>query len=213
MATSVETSKATKPITTNPGKNIGEHLKIPRKTWNQQQSKVQEGKLCRGRPQKSKQEEARSVRGTLGLSGKSCRIAARISQGASNSTAQLAAEQHSNSRQQTTVLQHEGDSADGYNTLRSDEILFELHKILVFRDKDPFINAVCAKRRSKPKVNEKNIHREQRTKVKNGYFRKTTMTVGERALDEGKVANSRKLCANGQSKNSSGTSTEVGKES
>ena len=213
MATSVETSKETKTLTTNPDKKICEHLKITRKTWNQQQSKLQEGKLYRGRPQKSTQEEARNTRGTLGLRGNRCHIATRIRQGASNSTAQLAAKQHNTGCQQTTVLQHEGDSADGYITPRSDEILFELHKILVFRDKDPFINAVCAKRRSKPKVNEKNIYRERKAEVKNGYFRKTTMTVGERALDEGKAANSRKLCANGQGKNSSGTSTEIGEES
>lgn len=214
MATSVGTSKATKTLTTNPDKTICEHLKITRKTWNQQQSKSQEDKLCRGRPRKSKQEEARNTRGTLGLRGNRCHIATRTRQDASNSTAQLAAKQHNTGYQQTTVFQHEGDSADGYITPRSDEILFELHKILVFRDKDPFINAVCAKRRSKPKVNEKkNIYRERKAEVKNGYFRKTAMTVGERAIDEGKAANSRTLCVNGQAKNSSGMSTEIGKES
>ena len=39
---------------------------------------------------------------------------------------------------------------------------------------------------------EKKMPRQRRTEVKNAYFRKTSKTAGEKALDEGKAANSGK---------------------
>lgn len=209
MALSLDYTK-THRQTTNQAKKICEDIRLTRKTWDQQETKTQEGKIFRGRPQRFKLEEEASTQETLGLKGNRCLLATRNSPGSAHSTAQLAAKQ-SHGDQQTTVLQH-GNSADEYIP-KSDEILVELHKILVFRDKDPFINAVCAKRRSKPKVNEKKISRERRAEVKNAYFRKTSMTAGERALDEGKAANSSKACAKSRGKIGLETSTEIGEES
>ena len=203
------TKRATTTATTSTShvKTICEHIKLERKNWDKQQNKTHEGKIFRGRPQRSTLEEAGYMRETLGLDGNHCPIATRIRPGLTNSTAQLAAKQQ-NSHQRITVLQ-EGDSPDDYIVPRSDEILVEVKKILVFRDKDPYVNAVCAKRRSKPKVNEKKISRERRAEVKNGYFRKTSMTVGERALNEGKAANSSKKGAKSKGKSCSETSTEI----
>lgn len=190
-------------------KKLSEHIKLTRKPWGQEQSKVQEGKLHRGRPaQGLKPEQAREKRRVLELQGNRCHITARVSPGPETSTARFAAQRQCD--KQTMVLQHESGSSNGYNVPKADEILVELHKILVFRDKDPFINAVCTKRRSKPKGTDRKLSREQRrADVKNAYFRKSFMTAGERALDEGKAANSSKQCcakSNGV-KNASETST------
>lgn len=195
MEKSVERVKARKTVTTeaNQDDKICEHIIITRKTWNQQQTRTQEGKLCRGRPQLSQKKETKhTARVALALEGDRCYIVKTIRPDALNSAAQ----QHQNTQQTT-------DSTGSYIVPRSDEILFELQKILVFREEDPFINAVCAKRRSKPKVDEEKNFRQRRADIKNGYFRKTTMTVGERALDEGRAANSAsKWSANKKGKNS-----------
>ena len=205
METSVERVKARKKVTTeaNHDEKICENIIITRKTWNQQHTRTQEGKLCRGRPQLSQQKETKdTARVALKLAGDRCDIAKTIRPDAVNSAAQLTSQQHHNA-QHITVLKHERDSTGSYIVPRSDEILFELHKILVFREEDPFINAVCAKRRSKPKVDEKKNSRQRRADKKNGYFnRKTTMTVGERALNEGRAANSSKWSANKRENNS-----------
>lgn len=216
MAMSVNSTKATSKETTQSiqAEKLCEHIKLTRKTWDQEQNKVHEGKLYRGRPtQRLQPEQARDKRGVLGLQGNRCHIATRVSPGPEASTARLAKQRQCD--KQTTVLQNESGSSNDYVVPKADEILVELHKILVFRDKDPFINAVCTKRRSKPKGTDKKLSREQgRVNVKNGYFRKSSMTAGERALDEGKAANSSKQsCAKSNgNKDGSVTSTESDNE-
>lgn len=217
MAISVNSTKVTsKEATQNmQAEKLCEHIKLTRKSWDQEQNKAQEGRLYRGRPaQRLQPEQARDKRGVLGLQGNRCHITTRVSPGPETSTARLAKQRQCD--KQTTILQNESGNSNDCVVPRSDEILVELSKILVFRDKDPFINAVCTKRRSRPaKETDKKFTREQRrADVKNAYFRKSLMTAGERALDEGKAANSRKQsCAKSNgNKDSSVTSTESDNE-
>lgn len=194
-------------------KEICEHIKLTKKTWDFEQNKCQEGKLYRGRPQRLNTEQAREHRGALRLQGNRCYITETITPSSDISAARRAKQDFCD--KQTTVLRHESGTSNDYTVPKADEILVELHKILVFRDKDPFINAVCSKRRSKPKGTERKFSREQRrVQVKNAYFRKTTMTAGELALDKGKAANSSKqVRARNNAQDSSETSKERDKES
>lgn len=173
-------------------KNICDHIKLTKRTWNDEREKRQEGKLRRGRPQKLNTEQAKDHRETLELQGNRYYDATTIVQSLDISVARQA-KQGDHSHKQSTVFKSANNRTNNYIVPKADEILVDLHKILVFRDRDPFINAVCTKRRSKPKGTEKKFSREQRrVLVKNAYFRKTSMTVGELALDKGKAANSSK---------------------
>ncbi|KAJ7340222.1 hypothetical protein OS493_002954 [Desmophyllum pertusum] len=215
MAMSVKASSKETTVNSQ-AKKLCDHIKLTRKTWNSDQNKAQEGKLYRGRPQIFKPEQARDMQGSFGLQGNRCHIATRITPGLETSTARLAKQRGHNDKQ-TIILQQERGihSNAGYAVPKADEILVELHKILVLGDKDPFINAVCTKRRSKPKGIDRKMSREhRRADVKNAYFRKTTRTAGERALDEGKAAiSSKQGCAKSKGNNSSETSTEMDNES
>lgn len=173
-------------------KNICDHIKLTKRTWNDEREKRQEGKLHRGRPQKLNTEQAQDHRETLELQGNRYYDATTIVQSLDISVARQA-KQGGHNHKQSTVFKSTDKGTNNYIVPKADEILVDLHKILVFRDRDPFINAVCTKRRSKPKGTEKKFSREQRrVLVKNAYFRKTSMTVGELALDKGKAANSSK---------------------
>ena len=165
-------------------------IKVTRKAWDDHESKTR-GKLYRGRPQRSKVDQTRNPEEALGLRGSQCVMGARIDRCSPTSTAQLFDRQMCYD-QQSTVAKHESDSPGDSIVSKSDEILVELDKIFVFRDKDPYVGAVCAQRRSKPPDMEKKMPRQRRTEVKNAYFRKTSKTAGEKALDEGKAANSGK---------------------
>ena len=171
-------------------KNICDHIKLTKRTWNDEREKRQEGKLRRGRPQKLNTEQAKDHRETLELQGNRYYDATTIVQSLDISVARQA-KQGDHSHKQSTVFKSANNRTNNYIVPKADEILVDLHKILVFRDRDPFINAVCTKRRSKPKGTEKKFSRELLL-VKNAYFRKTSMTVGELALDKGKAANSSK---------------------
>lgn len=173
-------------------KNICEHIKLTKRTWNDEREKRREGKLRRGRPQKLNTEQAKDHGETLELQGNRYYDATTIVQSLDISVARQA-KQGDHSHKQSTVFKSANNRTNNYIVPKADEILVDLHKILVFRDRDPFINAVCTKRRSKPKGTEKKFSREQRrVLVKNAYFRKTSRTVGELALDKGKAANSSK---------------------
>lgn len=192
-------------------KNLCEHIKITRKSMNQEHNKVQEGKLCRGRPART--EQASDKRGVLALQGNRCQISTRVSPAPETSTVRFV-KQHQCDKQTTALKKGTGRSNDRI-VPKADEILVELHKILVFRDQDPFINVVCTKRRSRPKGVDRKFSREQRrADVKNAYFRKSSRTVGERALDEGKAANSSKqgFAKSNENTKSSETSSEIENE-
>lgn len=212
MAMSVKSTKATTKEATvkNQAKKICEHIKLKRKTWDVGQNKaVHEGKLYRGRPAQ-KPEQPRDKRGAIGLQGNRCHIATRITPGPETSTVRLAKQPQN--EKQTTVLRHEsGSSNHEYFVPKADEILVEVHKVLVFRHEDPFINAVCNKRRSNPaKESDGEFSRERcRAEVKNAYFRKSSKTAGERALDEGKAANSSRQGYAKGAGNKNETSTEI----
>ena len=192
-------------------KKLCEHIKLTRKSVNKEQNKAQEGKLCRGRPART--EQASDKQGVLALQGNRCQISTRVSPAPETSTVRFA-KQHQCDKH-TTALKKGTDSSNDHIVPKADEILVELHKILVFRDQDPFINAVCTKRRLRPKGVDRKFSREQRrTDVKNPYFRKSSRTVGERALDEGKAANSSKQGCTKSNENtkSSETSSEIDNE-
>ena len=165
-------------------------IMLTRKTWDARQRKaVQEGKLYRGRPAQ-KPEQPRDKQGAFRLQGNRCHIATRITPGPETSTVRLTKQRQGG--KQATILRHESGSSNEYFVPKADEILGEVHKVLVFRHENPFINAVCNKRCSKPaKESDGRFSREFcRADVKNAYFRKSLKTAGERALDEGKAANS-----------------------
>ena len=187
-----------------------EHIKLTRKNWDARQNKgVQEGKLYRGRPAQNP-APPRDKRRAFGLQGNRCLIATRITPTPETSTVRLAEDRQGD--KQTTVLRHEsGSSNHEYFVPKADEILVEVHKVLVFRHEDPFINAVCNKRRSKPaKQSDGRFSKERgRVDVKNAYFRKSLKTAGERALDEGKAANSSRQGYAKGTGNKNETSTEI----
>ena len=187
---SLSTSKAASQTNANLAQKMCKEIKITRKAWDDHESKTR-GKLYRGRPQRSKVDKTRNPEEALGLRGRQCVMGARIDRCSPTSTAQLFDRQMCYD-QPSTVAQHQSDSPGDSIVSKSDEILVELDKIFVFRDKDPYVRAVCAQRRSKPPDMEKKTPRQRRTEVKNAYFRKTSKTSGEKALDEGKAANSGK---------------------
>ena len=167
-----------------------EHFKLTRKNWDATQNKaLHQGKLHRGRPAQ-KPEHPRDKQGVFRLQGNRCQIAKKITPGPETSAVRLAKQRQGG--KQTTVLRQENGSSNEYFVPKADEILVEVHKVLVFRHEDPFINAVCNKRCSKSaKESDGRFYRELcRADVKNAYFRKSLKTAGERALDEGKAANS-----------------------
>ena len=171
-------------------KVIYEHIQLTRKNWDAKQNKVvPEGKLYRGRPSQTP-EQARDKPGAFRLQVNRCHIATRITPGSETSTVRLAKQRPGG--KQTTALRDESSSSNEYFVPKADEILVEVHKVLLFRHEDPFINAVCNKRFSKlAKESDGRISRDVcRAYVKNAYFRKSSKTAGERALDEGKAANS-----------------------
>lgn len=166
------------------------HIQLMRKNWGARQNKaVPEGKLYRGRPAQTP-EHTRDKPGAFKLQVNRCHIATRITSGPETSTVRLAKQRQGG--KQTTALRDESSSSNKYFVPKADEILVEVHKVLVFRHENPFINAVCNKRCSKPaKESDGRFSREVcRADVKNAYFRKSLKTAGERALDEGKAANS-----------------------
>ena len=170
-------------------KMICEHIKVTGKNWHATQNKaVQVGKLFRGRVAQ-KPVQPRDQQGAFRLQGNRCHIATRNRPGPETSKVRLVKQRQGG--KQTTVLRNESGSANEYFVPKADEILVEVHKVLVFRHEDPFINAVCNKRCSKSaKESEGRFSREFcRADVKNAYFRKSFKTAGERALDEGKAAN------------------------
>ena len=187
---SLSTSKAASQTNANLAQKMCKEIKVTRKAWDDHESKTR-GKLYRGRPQRSKVDQTRNPEEALGFIGSQCVMGARIDRCSPTSTAQLFDRQMCYD-QQSTVAKHESDSPGDSIVSKSDEILVELDKIFVFRDKDPYVGAVCAQRRSKPPDMEKKMPRQRRTEVKNAYFRKTSKTAGEKALDEGKAANSGK---------------------
>ena len=187
---SLSTSKAASQTNANLAKKMCKEIKVTRKAWDDHESKTR-GKLYRGRPQRSKVDQTRKPDEALGLRGSQCVVGARIDRCSPTSTAQFFDKKRCYD-QQSTVAQHESDSPGDCIVSKSDKILVELDKIFEFRDKDPYVGAVCAQRRSKPPDMEKKIPRQRRTEVKNAYFRKTSKTAGEKALDEGKAANSGK---------------------
>lgn len=134
-------------------KNICDHIKLTKRTWNDEREKRQEGKLRRGRPQKLNTEQAKDHRETLELQGNRYYDATTIVQSLDISVARQA-KQGDHSHKQSTVFKSANNRTNNYIVPKADEILVDLHKILVFRDRDPFINAVCTKRRSKPKGTE-----------------------------------------------------------
>lgn len=170
-------------------KMIYEHIQLTRKNWDAIETKaVPEGKLYRGRPAQTP-EQARDKPGAFRLQVNRCHIATRITPRTETSTVRLAKQGQGDKR--PTVLRDESGSSNKYFVPKADEILVEVHKVLVFRHENPFINAVCNKRCSKPaKESDGRISREVcRADVKNAYFRKSLKTAGERALEEGKAAN------------------------
>ena len=187
---SLSTSKAASQTNAKLAKKTCKEIKVTRKAWDEHESKTR-GKLYRGRPQRSQVVQTRNPEEALGLRGSQCVVGVRIDRCSPTSTAQLFDRQMCYD-QQSTVAQHQSDSPGDSIVSKSDEILVELDKIFVFRDKDPYVGAVCAQRRSKPPDMEKKMPRQRRTEVKNAYFRKTSKTAGEKALDEGKAANSGK---------------------
>ena len=187
---SLSTSKAASQTNAKLAKKTCKEIKVTRKAWDEHESKTR-GKLYRGRPQRSQVVQTRNPEEALGLRGRQCVVGVRIDRCSPTSTAQLFDRQMCYD-QPSTVAQHQSDSPGDSIVSKSDEILVELDKIFVFRDKDPYVGAVCAQRRSKPPDMEKKMPRQRRTAVKNAYFRKTSKTAGEKALDEGKAANSGK---------------------
>lgn len=192
MAMSVDSTQATTKQATakHQAKMICEHIKLTRKNWDARQNKaVQEGKLYRGRPAQ-KPEQPSDKKGAFRLQGNRCHIATRITPGPETSKVRLAKQRQGG--KQTAVLRNESGSSNECFVPKADEILVEVHKVLVFRHEDPFIYAVCNKRCSKSaKESDGRFSREFcRADVKNAYFRKSLKTAGERALDEGKAANS-----------------------
>ena len=187
---SLSTSKAASQTNAKLAKKTCKEIKVTRKAWDEHESKTR-GKLYRGRPQRSQVVQTRNPEEALGLRGRQCVVGVRIDRCSPTSTAQLFDRQMCYA-QQSTVAKHESDSPGDSIVSKSDEILVELDEIFVFRDKDPYVGAVCAQRRSKPPDMEKKMPRQRRTEVKKAYFRKTSKTAGEKALDEGKAANSGK---------------------
>lgn len=187
---SLSNSKAASQTNANLAVKMCKEVKVTRKVWDDHESKTR-GKLFRGRPQRSKIDQTRNPEEALGLRGSQCVMGARIDRCSATSTAQLFDKKRSYD-QQSTVAQHGSDSPGDCVVSKSDEILVELDKIFVFRDKDPYVGAVCAQRRLKPPAMEKKMPRQRRTEAKNAYFRKTSKTAGEKSLDEGKAANSGK---------------------
>lgn len=187
---SLSTSKAASQTNAKLAKKTCKEIKVTRKAWDEHESKTR-GKLYRGRPQRSQVVQTRNPEEALGLRDSQCVVGVRIGRCSPTSTAQLFDRQMCYD-QPSTVAQHQSDSPGDSIVSKSDEILVELDKIFVFRDKDPYVGAVCAQRRSKPSDMEKKMPRQRRTEVKNAYFRKTSKTAGEKALDEGKAANSGK---------------------
>lgn len=191
MVMSMDSTQATTKQATakHHAKMLSEHIKLTGKNWNPRQNKaVPEGKLYRGRAAQ-KPGQPRDKQGAFRLQGNSCHIATRITPGPEPSTVPLAKQRQGG--KQTKVLRDESDSSDEYFVPKADEILVEVHKVSVFRHEDPLINAVCNKRCSKSeKERDGRFSREFCRDVKNAYFRKSLKTAGERALDEGKAANS-----------------------
>lgn len=187
---SLSASKAASQTNANLAKKMCKEIKVTRKAWDDHESKTR-GKLYRGRPQRSKVDPTKKREEALGLKGSQCFVGARIDRCSPTSTAQFFDKKRCYD-QQSTVAQHQSDSPGDSIVSKSDGILVELDKIFVSRDKDPYVGAVCAQRRSKPPDMEKKMPRQRRTDVKNAYFRKTSKTAGEKALDEGKAANSGK---------------------
>ena len=191
MVMSVDSTQATTKQATakHEAKMICKHIKLTGKNWDPRQNKaVPEGRLYRGRAAQ-KPGQPRDEQEAFRLQGNSCHIATRITPGPETSTVPLAKQRQGS--KQTTALRNESDSSNEYFVPKADEILVEVHKVLVFRHEDPFINAVCNKRCSKSaKERAGRFSREICRDVKNAYFRKSFKTAGERALDEDKAANS-----------------------
>ena len=200
MNTSVNSTQATTKEKTakHQAKMICEHIKLTTNNWHAGRNKaVPEGKLCRGRPGQ-RPEHPRDKQGTFRLQGNRCHIVTRITPGPETSTVRLVKQRQGG--KQTTVLRHESGNSNGHFVPKADEILVEVHKVLVFRHEHPFINAVCNKRCSNSaKESDGRFSREFcRADVKNAYLRRSLKTAGERALDEGKAAiSSRKGYAKG----------------
>lgn len=120
-------------------KNICEHIKLTKRTWNDEREKRREGKLRCGRPQKLNTEQAKNHGETLELQGNRYYDATTIVQSLDISVARQA-KQGDHSHKQSTVFKSANNRTNNYIVPKADEILVDLHKILVFRDRDPFIN-------------------------------------------------------------------------
>ena len=189
---SVDSTQATtkQPTTKHKPKMIYEHIQFTTKNWDASENKATpEGKLYRGRPAQ-KTEQAKDKPRAFRLQVNRCHIATRITPGSETSTVRPAKQRQGG--KQTTVRREESDSSNEHIVPKADEILVEVDEVLVFRHEDPLINAVCNKRCSKPtKESDGRFSREFcRADVKKAYFRRSLKTTGERALDEGKAANS-----------------------
>ena len=194
MAMSVDSTQATtkQPRAKHQPKINYEHIQLTRKNWDTRENKATpEGKLYRGRPAQNP-EQARDKPGAFRLQVNRCHIATKIMPASETSTVRPT--KHRQGGKQTTVRREESDNSNEHIVPKADEILVEVDKVLVFRHEDPFINAVCNKRCSKPaKESDGRFSREFcRVDVKKAYFRRSLKTAGERALDEGKAANSSK---------------------
>lgn len=129
---SLSNSKAASQTNANLAVKMCKEVKVTRKVWDDQK------KLFRGRPQRSKIDQTRNPEEALGLRGSQCVMGARIDRCSATSTAQLF-DKKRRYDQQSTVAQHGSDSPGDCIVSKSDEILVELDKIFVFRDKDPYV--------------------------------------------------------------------------
>lgn len=109
-------------------KNICDHIKLTKRTWNDEREKRQEGKLHRGRPQKLNTEQAKNHGETLELQGNRYYDATTIVQSLDISVARQA-KQGDHSHKQSTVFKSANNRTNNYIVPKADEILVDLHKI------------------------------------------------------------------------------------
>lgn len=94
-------------------KNICDHIKLTKRTWNDEREKRQEGKLHRGRPQKLNTEQAKDHGETLELQGNRYYDATTIVQSLDISVARQA-KQGDHSHKQSTVFKSANNRTNNY---------------------------------------------------------------------------------------------------
>ena len=109
-------------------KNICDHIKLTKRTWNDEREKRQEGKLHRGRPQKLNTEQAKNHGETLELQGNRYYDATTIVQSLDISVARQA-KQGDHNHKKSAVFKSANNRTNNYIVPKADEILVDLHKI------------------------------------------------------------------------------------